>query len=133
MAANYTNQLNVNMLTSITSDTKGLEGPALSARQKSIINNAIRELLHAIGYTGPFRDNDMRVAMTVEKAISHLQGPDAFTSEHETLAPVGAPVAPVIENIHAILEKGISDELRVPESSLAVVEPIVRKPKTTEN
>jgi len=102
--------LNVTNLKAVTGGA--LTGPALQARQKSIINNAIRELLYAIGYNGPFRDNDMRVQMAVESAIQHLEGPEASTSEHSSLAPVGGTTSPVIDRISNILEKGLEDELR---------------------
>jgi len=101
--------LNVTNLKAVTSGA--LTGPALQARQKSIINNAIRELLYAIGYNGPFRDNDMRVQMAVESAIQHLEGPESATSEHSSLAPVGGSTSPVIDRISNILEKGLEDEL----------------------
>ena len=102
--------LNVTNLKAVTNGA--LNGPALQARQKSIINNAIRELLYAIGYDGPFRDNDMRVQMAVESAIQHLEGPEASTSEHSSLAPIGCSTSPVIDRISSILEKGLEDELR---------------------
>lgn len=102
--------LNVTNLKAVTSGA--LNGPALQARQKSIINNAIRELLYAIGYGGPFRDNDMRVAMAVESAIQHLEGPETATSDHSSLAPIGGATSAVIDRISSILEKGLEDELR---------------------
>jgi len=101
--------LSVAKLTTVTNGA--LTGPALQARQKSIINNAIRELLNAIGYTGPFRDNDMRVEMAVEAAIQHLEGTESTTSEHASLAPVGGATSAVIDRISNILEKGLEDEL----------------------
>ena len=102
--------VNVTNLKAVTNGA--LTGPALHARQKSIINNAIRELLYAVGYNGPFRDNDQRVAMAVESAIQHLEGPETSTSEHASLAPVGVITSPVIDRISSILENGIEDELR---------------------
>jgi hypothetical protein len=101
--------LNVTNLKAVTNGA--LTGPALQARQKSIINNAIRELLYSIGYNGPFRDNDMRVQMAVESAIQHLEGPETSTSEHSSLAPVGGSTSAVIDRISNILEKGLEDEL----------------------
>lgn len=101
--------LSVTKLQSVTSGA--LTGPALQARQKSIINNAIRELLYAIGYNGPFRDNDMRVQMAVESAIQHLEGPESSDSDHATLAPVGGSTSAVIDRISNILEKGLEEEL----------------------
>jgi hypothetical protein len=101
--------LNVSMLKKTTSEN--LNDAALEARQWSIINNAVRELLHALGYEGPFRDNDMRVAMALKAAAQHLQGPEDYqTSEHSPLAPVGAPTSPVIDRISNILEKGLEAE-----------------------
>lgn len=101
--------VSVSQLKTVTNDS--LNGPALQARQKSIINNAIRELLNAIGYYGPFRDNDMRVSMALEAAIQHLEGPSTATSEHSSLAPVGGETSAVIDRISNILEKGLEDEL----------------------
>jgi len=110
--------LNVTNLKAVTGGA--LTGLALQARQKSIINNAIRELLYAIGYNGPFRDNDMRVQMAVESAIQHLEGPESSTSEHSSLAPVGGATSPVIDRISNILEKGLEEELLRETQTIAI-------------
>lgn len=104
--------MNVLRMNEITRN-QGLEAQALEARQWSIINNAVRELTKAIGYEGPFRDNDMRVAMAIKAAAARLHGSDGSTDvEHLPLAPGGAETDPIVTRVTDILENGLDAELR---------------------
>lgn len=116
--------MNVAKIHELTHNT-ALEAQALEARQWAIITNSIRELTHAIGYNGPFRDNDMRVAMAIKQAAARLYGPEATPyEEHLPLAIAGTPTSPEIERVHDILEKGLEAALRDSETSAAASAPV---------
>jgi hypothetical protein len=115
--------LNVAKLTDMTHNA-ALESQALEARQWSIINNAVRELTQALGYYGPIRDNDSRIAMAIKAAASRLHGPEAVEAEHAPLVIPGQPTSPEIEKIYDILENGLAAEI-VNTVEAAVETPVV--------
>ena len=89
-----------------------LEAQALEARQWAIITNAVRELTYAVGYNGPFRDNDMRIALAFKAAAARLHGADINHEEHLPLAIAGEPTAPEISRVVDILEKGLEEVVK---------------------
>lgn len=102
-----------------------LDAQALEARRWAIIINAVQELTRARGYTGPMRDNDMRVAMAIKAAASRLQDDYNAVQEHAQLVPVDPrQTDPVIDKVYNMLEKELSDEA-VPRASEA---PVARHP-----
>lgn len=103
----------ITALNDLTRNT-ALEAQALEARQWAIIMNAVRELCYSIGWDGPYRDNDLRVALAIKGAAARLHGPERSTeAEHLPLSIPGQPTAPEINTITDILEKGLEEALRI--------------------
>lgn len=119
---------NVLAISNLTHNT-ALEAQALEARQWAIIFNAIRELTAALGYTGPARDNDMRIALAIKAAAARLHGPEVVETEHNPLVVPGAPTAPEIGTVADILERGLEEALKAAIPSAAA--PTSTKKSTT--
>lgn len=118
-----------------TTYNRALEHQALEARQWAIIINSVRELTYALGYTGPFRDNDLRIALAIKGAAARLNGPEAaIEAEHLPLVVPGAETPAEIGTIHDILERGLEAVLRAAEPSAAPAEPASppKAPKPTQ-
>lgn len=124
--------LNIARITEMTHN-QALESQALESRKWALVVNFIQEQTKALGYAGPLRDSDMRIALAVKAAIERLDGPEVESiDEHAPLAATGGPTPLEIEKVLNILTNELDDAVRATEPSAAASAPVepASPPKT---